>query len=153
MAYYITMTSWWARWRLKSPASLLLTQPFIQAQIKEKNKAPRPWPLCGEIHWWPMNSPHKWPVTRKMFPFDDVIMQRWHINPARRVNPTQPHKHTLRQTFLNQADVNAWATSYTGLDTRFTIWQSICGHFNKCIPAYCSYENNGTGVIIVKVYS
>ena len=20
------------------------------------------------------NSPHKWPVTRKMFPFDDVIM-------------------------------------------------------------------------------
>ena len=26
------------------------------------------------IHWGPMNSPHKWPVTRKMFPFDDVIM-------------------------------------------------------------------------------
>ena len=22
----------------------------------------------------PVNSPHKWPVTRKMFPFDDVIM-------------------------------------------------------------------------------
>ena len=26
------------------------------------------------IHWWPMNSPHKGPVTRKMFPLDDVIM-------------------------------------------------------------------------------
>ena len=26
------------------------------------------------IHWWPMNSPHKGPVTRKMLPFDDVIM-------------------------------------------------------------------------------
>ena len=26
------------------------------------------------IHRGPMNSPHKWPVTRKMFPFDDVIM-------------------------------------------------------------------------------
>ena len=25
------------------------------------------------IHRWPVNSPHKWPVTRKMFPFDDVI--------------------------------------------------------------------------------
>ena len=23
----------------------------------------------------PVNSPHKWPVTRKMFPFDDVIMK------------------------------------------------------------------------------
>ena len=26
------------------------------------------------IHRWPVNSPHKGPVTRKMFPFDDVIM-------------------------------------------------------------------------------
>ena len=30
------------------------------------------------IHRWPMNSPHKGPVTRKMFPFDDVIMlNKW----------------------------------------------------------------------------
>ena len=28
------------------------------------------------IHRGPVNSPHKWPVTRKMFPFDDVIMWR-----------------------------------------------------------------------------
>ena len=27
------------------------------------------------IHWGLMNSPHKWPVTRKMFSFDDVIMK------------------------------------------------------------------------------
>ena len=26
------------------------------------------------IHRGPVNSPYKWPVTRKMFPFDDVIM-------------------------------------------------------------------------------
>ena len=26
------------------------------------------------IHRGPVNSTHKWPVTRKMFPFDDVIM-------------------------------------------------------------------------------
>ena len=26
------------------------------------------------IHRWPMDSPHKGPVTGKMFPFDDVIM-------------------------------------------------------------------------------
>ena len=32
-----------------------------------------------EIHRGPVNFPHKWPVTRKMFPFDDVIMidSRW----------------------------------------------------------------------------
>ena len=27
------------------------------------------------IHRGPVNSPHKWPVTRKMFPFDGVIMR------------------------------------------------------------------------------
>ena len=26
------------------------------------------------IHRGPVNSPHNWPVTRKMFPFDDVLM-------------------------------------------------------------------------------
>ena len=29
--------------------------------------------VCG-IHRGPVNSPHKEPVTRKMFPFDDAIM-------------------------------------------------------------------------------
>ena len=37
------------RLRLKSPASRVFTQPFIQAQIKENTKAPRHWPLCGEF--------------------------------------------------------------------------------------------------------
>ena len=27
-----------------------------------------------EIHRGPVNAPRKWPVTRKMFPIDDVIM-------------------------------------------------------------------------------
>ena len=31
------------------------------------------------IHQWPVNSPHRGPVTRKMFSFDDVIMWHWHI--------------------------------------------------------------------------
>ena len=30
--------------------------------------------LVRGIHRWPVNSPHKGPVTRKMFPLDDVIM-------------------------------------------------------------------------------
>ena len=46
----------------------LFTQPFIQTQIKENIKAPCHWPL------WPVNSQRKWPVTRKMFPFDDVML-------------------------------------------------------------------------------
>ena len=30
------------------------------------------------IHRRPVNSPHKWPVMRKMFPFDDVIISCEH---------------------------------------------------------------------------
>ena len=30
------------------------------------------------IHRRPVNSLHKWPVTRKVFPFDDIIMPGWH---------------------------------------------------------------------------
>ena len=30
--------------------------------------------LCAGNSPGPVNSPHKWPVTRKMFPFGDVIM-------------------------------------------------------------------------------
>ena len=54
--YHITMTSQWARWRLKSPASRLFIQPFIQVQIKENIKAPRHWPSWGEFtsdRWTP----------------------------------------------------------------------------------------------------
>ena len=31
------------------------------------------------IHRWPVSSPHKWPATRRMFPFDDVIMSWWYV--------------------------------------------------------------------------
>ena len=50
----ITMTSQWARLRLKSPASRLFAQALIQAQIKENIKAPRRWPSWGEFtgDWW-----------------------------------------------------------------------------------------------------
>ena len=43
----ITVTSWWMRWHLKSPALGLFTQAFIQAQVKANIKAPRHWPLWG----------------------------------------------------------------------------------------------------------
>ena len=49
------VTSNWARWRLKSPASRL----FVQTQIKENIKASRHWPFWGE------STGHRWiPLTK-----------------------------------------------------------------------------------------
>ena len=45
----------------------MFAHPFVQAQIKENTKAS----LAGGF---PVDSPHKGPVTQKMFPYVDVIM-------------------------------------------------------------------------------
>ena len=59
---------------LTSPASRLFAQPFIQAQIKENNESSASLAFVLWIHRSVVNSPHKGSVTRKKFPFDDVIM-------------------------------------------------------------------------------
>ena len=41
---------------------------------KKKNQSSASLAFVRGIHRGPVNSPHKWPVTRKMFPLDDVIM-------------------------------------------------------------------------------
>ena len=40
------------------------------------------------IHRWPVNSPHKGPVTRKIFPFGDVIMSQTRLHPSLLFIPT-----------------------------------------------------------------
>ena len=37
----ITVTSWWARWRLKSPASRLFAQPFCSSVHQRKTHSPK----------------------------------------------------------------------------------------------------------------
>ena len=41
---------------------------------ERKHQSSAPLAFVRGIQQWPVNSPHKEPVTRKMFPFDDVIM-------------------------------------------------------------------------------
>ena len=42
---------------------------------QRKDQSPASLAFVRGIHRWPVNSLHKGPVTRKMFPFDDVIMK------------------------------------------------------------------------------
>ena len=41
---------------------------------QRKHQSSAPLAFVRGIHRGPVNSPHKGPVTRKMFPFDDVSM-------------------------------------------------------------------------------
>ena len=57
------------------------------------------------IHRWLVNSPHTWPVMRKMFPFDDIIMETLATllafcegNPPLLVD--SPHKRPVIQSLI-----------------------------------------------------
>ena len=75
LKYHITLTSWWPRWRLKSPVSRLFTQSFIRVQIKENIKTPRHWPLCREF------TGDRWiPRTKDRYAENVSIWWRHHAN-------------------------------------------------------------------------
>ena len=58
--------------QITSLASVYST--FIQGAVQRKYQSSASLAFVRGIHRWPVNSPHKGPVTRKMIPFDDVIM-------------------------------------------------------------------------------
>ena len=66
------------------PHECLLNR-FIQGADERKLPSSASLAFFRGIHQWPVNSLHKGPVTRKMFPFDDVIMlhawikSKWNI--------------------------------------------------------------------------
>ena len=47
---------------------------------QRKHQSSAPLAFVKGIHRSPVNSPHKGPVTRKMFPFDDVVMKTSYIH-------------------------------------------------------------------------
>ena len=49
---------------------------LFRPRSKKTSKAPRHWHFLGGIRRWPVNCPHKGPVTRKMFPFDGIMPLR-----------------------------------------------------------------------------
>ena len=59
--------------------SLITSLSIVYSSVRSgadqrKYQSPASLAFGRGIHRGPVNSPHKWPVTRKMFSFDDVIM-------------------------------------------------------------------------------
>ena len=62
-------------------ASQIISLAFVYSTVysgadQRKHQSSVSLAFVWGIHRGPVNSPHKWSVTRKMFPFDDVIMKR-----------------------------------------------------------------------------
>ena len=77
------------------------------------------------IHRWPVNSPHKGPVTWKMFPFDDVII---HMK-------TSWHRHSFRTNGLCRGYPSVEVFTHTGR----VIWSFHVSFVNKMVykPSSC----------------
>ena len=54
----------------------IVYSPVYSGADQRKHQSSASLAFVRGIHRGPVNSPHKWPVTRKIFPFDDVIMSR-----------------------------------------------------------------------------
>ena len=82
-------------WRLKSPASPLFTQPFIQALIEENIKALHHWPLCGEFtgdRWLPYWYYYRNEIL-SLISGHEIVKE--YIN----LSPVQPRRTILKPTY------------------------------------------------------
>ena len=75
--------------------------------------------LVRGIHRWPVNSPHKWPVTRKMSPFDDVIMTQQNcervqnnFNEMEKIKYNAQVKHKLNMFLMHLDTSHQWFPRY-----------------------------------------
>ena len=70
------------------------------------------------IHRGQMNSPHKWPVTRKILPFDDVVIwSSWCLN-----SRDQYNSYKLLPA---QQDINSHDIDYAGWMVPFLLQEKI----------------------------
>ena len=55
--------------------SIVCSTNLCSGEDQRKHQSPASLAFVRGIQRWPVNSLHKGPITRKMFPFDDVIMR------------------------------------------------------------------------------
>ena len=130
-------------WRHNDDDSVSYHQPHgylldrLFRRRSKKTSKPHVTGLCVGNSPGPVNSPHKWPVTRKMFPFDDVIMCS---------APSHASLFTPVETHWNQnSDLSRYAALIWLHDTNtvfpgcmipmLKIWRSVIRHLcTPCTP-------------------
>ena len=96
-----------------------------------KHQSPASLAFVRRIHRGPANSPHKCPVKRKMFPFDDVIMASQH--------------------WLNETKRHQWPVdSRTNRQNRQRKWSTLA-HVTACFLTAPSHYQNQRWLIISNV--
>ena len=86
--------------------SLTIVYSIVYSKADQsKHQSPASLAFVRGIHRWPMNSPHKGPVTQRMFPFDYVIMYNY--------------SHTLLHVYLHAAPI------WTARNWKRSFWKRL----------------------------
>ena len=96
---------------MRSMASQITTLTIVCSTVysgADKGKHPSSASLAfvRGFQRWPMNSPHKGPVTQKMFSFDDVIMLTWLLLGLH--TPSDIHRTLSTQTTVRNNQDDWW---------------------------------------------
>ena len=89
------------------------------------------------IRRWPVNSSHKGPVTRKMFPFDDVIMNDSYCWLLYDESTKRPFQYQVRHLFERSREISTVHNWGLELLERSEMWQisrQHCHHGTCQIP-------------------
>ena len=86
------------RWRHNGCDSVSNHQPrecLLSRAHQRKHQSSASLAFVRGIHRRPVNSPHKWPATRKMFPFDEVIMNITMVFPGMEIYTIKIRRSSL----------------------------------------------------------
>ena len=101
------------------------------------------------IHRGPVNSPHKWPVTRKMFPFDDVIMV-WITAEGNKENIIVFISVSIRNVVTSSALLNklysTYIFPYPGLVVERMIKILMSAHKESNLTIILFYQTSTVGI-------
>ena len=125
----ITVTSQWGLWPLKSLASRRCAQPFVQANIKEKNQSSVSLAFVRGIHRGPVDSPHK-----KASNTENVSIRWRHHANASEVTLKDMGKIDWCQTTTNHN--KAW-TLCIFLTTNRMLYTNVRGMFYGGVSVMC----------------
>ena len=112
--------------------SLTIVYSTVYSDADQRNIKLRVTGLCAANSPGPVNSPYKWPVTRKMFLFDDVIMS------ARATENNIVLLFSMTSLKLGYAYMRVWTEPY--LFRIMALLPSSEKLSPELIPAYCQLD-------------
>ena len=109
----------------------ILYSPVCSGAYQRKHQSSTSLAFVRGIHQGPVNYPHKWPVTRKMFPFDDVIISFYVALATRKCHV---RLQTPRKLFMLYRTENQFFTTFSifkhGYIKKF-YWSSQIFHWSS----------------------